>query len=93
MPGPAPDLVRWAVTWLGWLRKPLWAAADIAYGKAAFVKPLRGLGVTVVTPLRKDATPWSVPALDEKQILIRSISSRSILSLLRSQNLVVFSDS
>jgi len=57
----AVELVRWAVTWLGWLRKPLWVAADGAYAKAAFLRPLRGLGVTVVSRLRKDAALCSVP--------------------------------
>ena len=57
----AVDLVRWAVTWLGFLGKPLWVAADGAYAKAAFLKPLRGLGVTVVSRLRKDAALCSVP--------------------------------
>ncbi len=57
----AVELVRWAVTWLGFLGKALWVAADGAYAKAAFLKPLRGLGVTVVSRLRKDAALCSVP--------------------------------
>ncbi len=57
----AVELVRWAVTWLGFLGKPLWAVADGAYAKAAFLKPLAALGVTVVSRLRKDAALWSVP--------------------------------
>lgn len=57
----AVELVRWAVTWLGGLGKPLWVAADGAYAKAAFLKPLRALGVTVVSRLRKDAALCSVP--------------------------------
>ena len=57
----AVELVRWAVASLGFLRKPLWVAADGAYAKAAFLKPLRSLGVTVVSRLRKDAALCSVP--------------------------------
>lgn len=57
----AVELVRWAVTWLGFLGKPLWVAADGAYAKAAFLKPLRELGVTAVSRLRKDAALCSVP--------------------------------
>jgi hypothetical protein len=45
----AVDLMRWAVSWLGWLGKPVWVVADGAYAKAAFLKPLIGLGVVVVT--------------------------------------------
>jgi hypothetical protein len=51
----AVELLRWARTWLGFLGKPLWVVADGAYAKAPFLKPLRALGVTVVSRLRKDA--------------------------------------
>jgi len=57
----AVDLMRWAVRWLGFLGKPLWAVADGAYAKAAFLKPMRSLGVTVVSRLRKDAALRTVP--------------------------------
>lgn len=57
----AADLVRWAVRWLGFLGKPLWVVADGAYAKAAFLKPVRSLGVTVVSRLRKDAALWTTP--------------------------------
>ena len=57
----AVELVRWAVIWLGFLGKPLWVVADGAYAKAAFLKPLHALGVTVVSRLRKDAALCSVP--------------------------------
>jgi hypothetical protein len=57
----AVELVRWAVTWFGLLGQRLWVAADGAYAKAPLLKPLRGLGVTVVSRLRKDAALWSVP--------------------------------
>jgi hypothetical protein len=57
----AADLMRWAVRWLGFLGKPLWVVADGAYAKAPFLKPMRALGVTVVSRLRKDAALWGVP--------------------------------
>jgi hypothetical protein len=57
----AAELVRWALTWLNHWGKPFWAVADGAYAKAAFLKPLRALGVTVVSRLRKDARLYSVP--------------------------------
>ena len=52
------ELLRWAVTWLGQWGKPLWLVADGAYAKAGFLRPLKGLGVTVVSRLRKDAALW-----------------------------------
>src|SRR5262249_46565096 len=58
----AGELVRWAAIWLGHWGKPLWVVADGAYAKAAFLRPLRRLGVTVVSRLRKDAALRSVPA-------------------------------
>ena len=58
----AGELVRWALTWLGRWGKPLWVVADGAYAKAAFLKPMRAPGVTVVSRLRKDAALRSVPA-------------------------------
>jgi hypothetical protein len=39
--------------------KPL--VADGAYAKASFLKPVLGLGVTVVRRLRKDSALWTVP--------------------------------
>jgi hypothetical protein len=57
----AVELMRWAVTWLGFLGKQLWVVADGAYAKAPFLKPMPGLGVTVVSRLRKDAALWDVP--------------------------------
>ena len=57
----AADLVRWAVRWLGFLGKPLWVVADGAYAKAAFLRPVRSLGVTVVSRLRRDASLRTVP--------------------------------
>lgn len=57
----AVELVRWAVTWLGFLGQPVWVVVDGAYAKAPFLKPLAGLGVTVVSRLRKDAALGTVP--------------------------------
>ncbi|MCA1684085.1 MAG: transposase, partial [Actinobacteria bacterium] len=57
----AVELVEWAVTWLGHLGKPLWVVADGAFAKATFLKPVRRLGVTVVSRLRKDAALHTVP--------------------------------
>jgi hypothetical protein len=57
----AAELVRWAKVWLGMLGKPLWVVADGAYAAAPFLGPMRALGVTVVSRLRKDAALWTVP--------------------------------
>ena len=57
----AVELVRWAVSWLGHLGKPVWAVADGAYAKAPFLKAMRALTVTVVSRLRKDSALWTVP--------------------------------
>src|SRR4051794_14399510 len=57
----AVDLLRWAVPWLGFLAQRLWVVADGAYAKAPFLKPLRDLGVTVISRLRKDSALWTVP--------------------------------
>lgn len=57
----AVELMRWAKGWLGFLGKPLWVVADGAYAKAAFLKPLIGWGVVVVSRLRKGAALWAVP--------------------------------
>src|SRR4051812_42126201 len=57
----AVELVRWAVSWLGHLGKPVWVVADGAYAKAPFLKAMRTLAVTVVSRLRKDSALWTVP--------------------------------
>jgi hypothetical protein len=57
----AVELLRWAKIWLGLLNKPLWVVADGAYAKAAFLKPAKSLGMTVVSRLRKDAALRTVP--------------------------------
>src|SRR3954454_949410 len=53
--------MRGAVRWLGFLGKAVWVVADGAYAKAPFLKPMRSLGVTVVSRLRRDAALWTVP--------------------------------
>src|SRR5437764_27174 len=57
----AAELLRWAACWFGSLGKPLWAVVDGAYAKAPFLRPMRALGVVVVSRLRKDAHLRSVP--------------------------------
>ena len=55
------ELVRWAVSWLEHLGKPVWVVTDGAYAKAPFLRPMRALAVTVVSRLRKDSALWTVP--------------------------------
>jgi len=57
----AVELLHWAVANLKHWAKPLWVVADGAYAKAAFLKPMKALGVTVVSRLRKDAALCTVP--------------------------------
>jgi hypothetical protein len=57
----AVELVRWAKGWLDFVARPLWVVADGAYAKGAFLKPLIGMGVVVVSRLRKNAALRSVP--------------------------------
>jgi DDE superfamily endonuclease len=57
----AADLMCWAVRWLGHWGKLLWVVADGAYAKAPFLKPMRSLGVTVVSRLRRDAALRTLP--------------------------------
>src|SRR3954452_2822478 len=57
----AVELLRWAKTWLGLLGKPIWVVADGAYAKKDVLKPAKSLGITVVSRLRCDAAPWSLP--------------------------------
>ncbi len=49
--------------------KALWVAADGAYAKRPFLKPLRQAGITVVSRLRKYAAPRSVPAIPKTKRL------------------------
>jgi DDE superfamily endonuclease len=57
----AVELLRWAKPWLGLLNLPIWVVADGAYANAAFLKPAKALGMTVVTRLRKDAALRTLP--------------------------------
>ena len=41
--------------------KAVWIVADGAYAKRPFLRPLRSMGVTVVSRLRKDAALYTVP--------------------------------
>jgi hypothetical protein len=63
----AVALVRWAKGWRDFVAQPLWVVADGAYAKAAFLKPLIGMGVVVVSRLRKDAALWTVPVVPTGQ--------------------------
>ena len=57
----AVELMRWAVTWLGFLGKRVWVVTDGAYATAPFLEPMKTLAVTVVSRLRKDANLRTVP--------------------------------
>src|SRR3954464_4532018 len=57
----AVELLRWVKPWLGLLNLPVWVVADGAYANAAFLKPAKALGMTVVSRLRKDAALRSLP--------------------------------
>jgi len=59
-------LVFWAWMIVAEAGKRLWVVADGAYAKRPFLKPLRALGVTVVSRLRKDAALRDVPAKSKK---------------------------
>ena len=51
----AAELVNWAQDCCKRLGKELWIITDGGFTKAAFLKPVITLGVTVITRLRKDA--------------------------------------
>jgi len=51
----AAELVNWAQDCCKRLQKELWIVTDGGFTKAAFLKPVITLGVTVITRLRKDA--------------------------------------
>src|SRR5215831_3511183 len=59
----AVELLRWARSWLGHWCRSLWVVTDGAYAKAAFLKPMAALGVTVVSRLRKDAALCTLPGV------------------------------
>ena len=58
----AVEMLRWAESWLGLLKLPIWVVADGAYATKEVLKPAQALGMTVVSRLRKDAALWSLPA-------------------------------
>ena len=58
----AAELVGWLVLWLRHTGKAVWLAADGAYAKRPFLKPVLALGVVVVSRLRRDAHLMSLPA-------------------------------
>jgi hypothetical protein len=57
----AVDRMKWAHGWLEMLGKPRWVVADGADAKATFLKPMIGLGIVVVSRLRKDSALWTLP--------------------------------
>jgi len=57
----AAELVRWLVRWLGDTGAALWLAADGAYAKRPFLRPVMRLGVVVFSRLRKDACLRDLP--------------------------------
>ena len=57
----AVELLRWANPWLELLSLPIWVVTDGAYANAAFLKPAKSLGMTVVSRLRKDAALRTLP--------------------------------
>lgn len=78
----AVELVRWAHEWLKLWAKAVWVVADGAYARAPVLKPLRELGVTVVSRLRRDAALCSVPAApDPKRRGRRPVYGKQRLSL------------
>jgi hypothetical protein len=56
------ELLHWARTWLKSTGKPIGVVADGAYAKAPLLRPAIGLGMTVVSRLRRDAALHTVPA-------------------------------
>lgn len=77
----AVDLVQWAHGWLSMWGKAVWVVADGAYAKAPVLKPLLGLGVTVVSRLRKDAALCSVPEPEPKRRGPRRVYGKHRVSL------------
>jgi len=53
--------------WLGRTGRPLWLAADGAYAKRPFLKPVMALGVVAFSRLRKDARLLSLPPLTRRR--------------------------
>jgi DDE superfamily endonuclease len=57
----AVELVQWLLSWLVRAGKVVWIVVDGGYAKAPFLRPLRKLGVVVVSRLRKDAALCELP--------------------------------
>jgi hypothetical protein len=57
----AVELVKWLLPWLDLAGKAIWLVVDGAYAKAPFLRPMRQLGVVVVSRLRKDAHLLDLP--------------------------------
>jgi hypothetical protein len=57
----AVELARWLKVWVGHVGKALWLAADGAYAKRPFLRPVLGLGFVVFSRLRKDADLRDLP--------------------------------
>jgi DDE superfamily endonuclease len=57
----AVELVQWLLPWVKSAGKAIWLVADGAYAKAPFLRPLRKLGVVLVSRLRKDAHLLDLP--------------------------------
>jgi hypothetical protein len=57
----AVDLARWLKTWVGHVGKALWLAADGAYAKRPFLRPVLGLGFVPFSRLRKDSDLRDLP--------------------------------
>jgi len=62
----AADLVAWAAGIAFSSGKRLWIVADGFYAKRPFLKPVRKLGVVVVSRLRKDACLYTLPPKRKK---------------------------
>lgn len=62
----AADLVLSAVETLQNAGKQVWAVADGAYTKRAFVRPVMALGVTLVGRLRKDSALRDLPPREKR---------------------------
>lgn len=57
----AVELVELLLPWVKPLGKAIWLVVDGAYAKAPFLRPMRQLGVIVVSRLRKDAHLLDLP--------------------------------
>ena len=63
----AVALVRWLTVWLVPADKALWLAANGAYAKRPFLRPVLALGLVVFSRLRKDAGLRSLPTTTRRR--------------------------